>query len=237
MIAALITLVLGTASLFLAAASGHSAAELADREGGVAGVLKIHEELGEESEIVFGGLTAILFCMFLVPNFSAGRKPAFLDLPAVGFPRLVHGWDPIPDQHGARGGATGSRVWGPCPLARESRRPSRNARSSGREYRHPVATSGAGRKDLAYHSGIVHTKRKTDAYHYLIRSVGGTCVPKTADRFQCAYALCDRRAPGIAYPLRITAWRAERGRSDVARSFVLPEGVGNNLASGKASRN
>jgi uncharacterized membrane protein len=99
MIAALITLVLGTASLFLAAASGHSAAELADREGGVAGVLKIHEELGEESEIVFGGLTAILFCMFLVPKllrreenrlFSTFLPSAFLALYTVGILFLIN---------------------------------------------------------------------------------------------------------------------------------------------------
>jgi len=98
-IVALIIMVLGTASLFLATASGHSAAELADRDAGVAGVLKIHEELGEESGIVFGGLTAILFCMVLVPKllrrdenrlFSTFLPSAFLALYTVGILFLIN---------------------------------------------------------------------------------------------------------------------------------------------------
>jgi uncharacterized membrane protein len=93
MVAALITLLLGTTSLIIAASSGRAAAELADRGGAIDSVLKAHEELGEETEIVFAGLSAILLTMYLVPKFlrreenrlfSTFLPSAFLALYTVG---------------------------------------------------------------------------------------------------------------------------------------------------------
>ena len=99
MIAALITLVLGTTSLVIATSSGHAAAELAERGGAVDSVLKVHEELGEETELVFGGLSAILLGMYLVPRllrreenrlFSTFLPAAFLALYTVGILFLIN---------------------------------------------------------------------------------------------------------------------------------------------------
>lgn len=93
MVAALITLLLGTASVFVAVSSGHSAAELAERGGPVDAVLKAHEELAEETEIVFAGLSVILLGMYAVPRllhrdenrlFSSFLPSAFLALYTVG---------------------------------------------------------------------------------------------------------------------------------------------------------
>jgi uncharacterized membrane protein len=99
MVAALITLLLGTASLIVAASSGRAAAELAERGGAVDVVLKAHEELGEESEIVFAGLGTILLAMYLAPKvlrrdesrlFSTFLPSAFLALYTVGVLFLIN---------------------------------------------------------------------------------------------------------------------------------------------------
>ena len=99
MVAALITLVLGTASLFLATSSGHSAAELAESGGPVDTVLKMHEDLGEETKIVFAGLSVISLGMYLVPRslrldenrlFSTFLPAAFLALYTVGVLFLIN---------------------------------------------------------------------------------------------------------------------------------------------------
>ena len=70
MIAALVILLLGTGSLFLAASSGEEAAELADRGGGVNAVLAAHEDLAAKTEIVFSALSLILVGLFLWPRLS-----------------------------------------------------------------------------------------------------------------------------------------------------------------------
>lgn len=99
MMAALITLLLGTASLFLAVATGSAAAELAERGGAVDAVLKAHEELAEETEIVFAGLSAILLGMLTIPRllgrgesrlFSSFLPSAFLALYTVGALFLIN---------------------------------------------------------------------------------------------------------------------------------------------------
>lgn len=99
MVTALITLLLGTASVFIAVSTGHSAAELAERGGPVDAVLKMHEELAEETEIVFAGLSAILLGMYTVPRllrrdenrlFSSFLPSAFLALYTVGILFLVN---------------------------------------------------------------------------------------------------------------------------------------------------
>jgi uncharacterized membrane protein len=93
MVAALITLLLGTTSLIIAASSGRAAAELAERGGAIDSVLRAHQELGVETEIVFAGLSAILLSMYLVPKvlrreenrlFSTFLPSAFLALYTVG---------------------------------------------------------------------------------------------------------------------------------------------------------
>lgn len=68
MIVALIMLLLGTGSLFLAAATGKAAAELAERGGPVDAVLASHETLAEETEIVFSALSAILLGIVALPR-------------------------------------------------------------------------------------------------------------------------------------------------------------------------
>jgi uncharacterized membrane protein len=68
MIVALIILLLGTGSLFLAAATGEAAAELAERGGPVDAVLASHESLAEETEIVFAVLSVVLLGLVAVPR-------------------------------------------------------------------------------------------------------------------------------------------------------------------------
>lgn len=99
MIAALLVLVLGTGSPFIAGSTGHAASELAERGGAVDAVLEAHEDLASETQIVFAGLSAILLGMFFVPRafrrqesrlFSTFLPLAFLALYGVGFIFLVN---------------------------------------------------------------------------------------------------------------------------------------------------
>ena len=99
MMAALLILFLGTGTLFLAAATGHAASELAERGGAVDSVLEAHEDLASETQIVFAGLSTILLGMYLIPMvlrrqenrlFSTLLPLAFLSLYAVGFLFLVN---------------------------------------------------------------------------------------------------------------------------------------------------
>ena len=68
-IVALILLLLGTGSLFLAAATGEAASKLAARDGPVNAVLQSHEALAEESEFIFSALSAILLGIVALPRF------------------------------------------------------------------------------------------------------------------------------------------------------------------------
>jgi uncharacterized membrane protein len=70
LIVALVVLLLGTGSLFLAASSGEGAADLADREGGVGAVLAVHESLATKSESAFTGLSLLLVGLFVWPKLS-----------------------------------------------------------------------------------------------------------------------------------------------------------------------
>jgi uncharacterized membrane protein len=99
MIAALIILFLGTGSLFIAALTGHAAAELAERGGAIDAVLETHEGLASETQILFAGLSIILLGMYLVPRvlrrqedrlFSTFLPLAFLALYTVGILFLVN---------------------------------------------------------------------------------------------------------------------------------------------------
>jgi uncharacterized membrane protein len=71
---ALITILLGTLGLFLAASSGEEAAELADRAGGVNAVLAAHESLASTSEIVFSVLSILFIGLYLWPIIWRGRQ-------------------------------------------------------------------------------------------------------------------------------------------------------------------
>ncbi|MDE3188530.1 MAG: hypothetical protein KGM96_13530 [Acidobacteriota bacterium] len=99
LIAALIVLLLGTASLFIAASTGKAAGELADRGGPVDSVLASHEDLASETRLIFSGLSAILLGMFFLPRilrrqetriFSTVLPLAFLVLYSVGILFLVN---------------------------------------------------------------------------------------------------------------------------------------------------
>lgn len=75
MTAALITLLLGTFSIFLAASSGEEAAELADRAGGVNAVLASHESLASTCEILFAIYSA-LFAGLFIWQWVSRRHPS-----------------------------------------------------------------------------------------------------------------------------------------------------------------
>jgi uncharacterized membrane protein len=99
MITAIIILLLGTASLYLAAETGESAAELAERGGPVNAVLALHQDLASETEILFSGLSVILLGMVVLPKvlcrqetrlFSTFLPVAFLVLYSVGALFLVN---------------------------------------------------------------------------------------------------------------------------------------------------
>lgn len=97
--AALMILLLGTAGLFIAEWTGEAAAELAERGGGSAAVLEIHESLASETAIVFSVLTAILLGIYAVPRvlhreltrlMTTFLPVAFLALYSVGILFLVN---------------------------------------------------------------------------------------------------------------------------------------------------
>lgn len=99
MIAALLTLILGTCSLFIAGSTGHAASELAERGGAVDAVLEIHESLASTTQIVFAGLSTMLLGIFIVPKvlhreedrvFSTLLPLAFLSLYSVGILFVVN---------------------------------------------------------------------------------------------------------------------------------------------------
>ena len=69
MISALIILLLGTGSLFLAAAAGEAAATVAGHGSPADAVLKSHADLAEETEIVSLVLCAILVGIVALPRF------------------------------------------------------------------------------------------------------------------------------------------------------------------------
>lgn len=68
LLVALMVLLLGTGSLFLAAATGDAAAKFVARGGPADAVLKLHEDLAEETEIVFSVLSAILVGIVAMPR-------------------------------------------------------------------------------------------------------------------------------------------------------------------------
>ena len=99
MVAALILLLLGTGSMFLAVQTGEAAGELAERSGGVDAVLHSHESLAEETRGIFVGLSALFLAIFVLPKllgrgekrlFSTVIPLSFLVLYGVGIIFLVN---------------------------------------------------------------------------------------------------------------------------------------------------
>lgn len=99
MIVALIILLLGTGSLYLAGATGESAAELAERRGSVNSVLALHQNLASETEVLFAGLSVILLGIVILPRvlcreetrlFTTYLPLCFLVLYSVGALFLVN---------------------------------------------------------------------------------------------------------------------------------------------------
>ncbi len=99
LITALIVLLLGTASLYIAASTGKAAGELAERGGPVDQMLAAHEDLASETRLIFSGLSAILLGMFFLPRilrrqetriFSTVLPLAFIVLYSVGILFLVN---------------------------------------------------------------------------------------------------------------------------------------------------
>ena len=99
MTSALITLLLGTSSLFLAVSSGEQAAELADRTGDVNAVLTMHESLASTTEIVFTTLLALFAVIYIWPLVrrrsqtrmtSTAMPLAFLAAYSVGIVTLIN---------------------------------------------------------------------------------------------------------------------------------------------------
>jgi uncharacterized membrane protein len=65
--AALILMVLGTASAYLAVETGEAAGELADRSPEINPVLLNHQKLAERTRLVFTALTVVFAALLLVP--------------------------------------------------------------------------------------------------------------------------------------------------------------------------
>jgi uncharacterized membrane protein len=85
--------------LFLAAAPGEAAGELAERGGAVNAVLEHHEALAEKTRVIFSGLTVILAAILFLSRllrraetriFSTALPLCFLLLYAVGLLFLVN---------------------------------------------------------------------------------------------------------------------------------------------------
>ena len=99
MIAALIILLLGTGSLYVAASTGESAAALAERGSSVSSVLALHQDLASETEVLFAGLSIILLGIVVLPKvlgrqetrlFTTYLPLSFLALYCVGALLLVN---------------------------------------------------------------------------------------------------------------------------------------------------
>jgi uncharacterized membrane protein len=69
LIAAMVLLLAGTASLYVAVETGEAAGKLAERSPGVEPVLERHEALAERSRAVFSVLSVIFIALIAVPWF------------------------------------------------------------------------------------------------------------------------------------------------------------------------
>jgi uncharacterized membrane protein len=68
-ITAMVLLLVGTASIFVAVETGEAAAKLAERAPGMQQVLETHESLAERTQAVFSVLSVIFLALLAVPWF------------------------------------------------------------------------------------------------------------------------------------------------------------------------
>lgn len=83
--AALLLMVLGTASAFVAVETGEAAAELADRSPEINVVLEHHQALAERTRLIFSVLTAVFAALLFLPPLLKRelKRPLALALYAV----------------------------------------------------------------------------------------------------------------------------------------------------------
>lgn len=99
MTVALLLLLMGTGSLYLATETGEAAADLAERTEAINAVLQTHEDLASKTKIVFSGLSVILIAMLVLFRalrhiesrlFSTYLPLTFLALYTVGVVFLMN---------------------------------------------------------------------------------------------------------------------------------------------------
>jgi len=88
LIAALVMMVLGTASTFVAISTGKAAGQLAERSSQVNAVLEQHEELAETSRVVFSALTVLFSALLFAPQLLQ-KRPSWLTTAALPLLFLV----------------------------------------------------------------------------------------------------------------------------------------------------
>ncbi len=88
--AALVLMVLGSASTFVAVSTGEAAGQLADRSEQVEPVIERHEELAETTEWVFAILTGIYLLLVLVPVLAKRPLANRLAIPIHGAFALLY---------------------------------------------------------------------------------------------------------------------------------------------------
>jgi len=69
LIAAVVLLLVGTASIFVAVETGEAAGKLAERAPGMQPVIETHESLAERTQAVFSVLSVIFLALLAVPRF------------------------------------------------------------------------------------------------------------------------------------------------------------------------
>jgi uncharacterized membrane protein len=67
LVAAMVLLLVGTATIFVAVETGEAAGKLAERAPGMEQVLKTHESLAERTQAVFSVLSVIFLALLAVP--------------------------------------------------------------------------------------------------------------------------------------------------------------------------
>ncbi len=78
LICALILMVLGTASTYVAVGTGEAAGKVAERMPGAKAVLEQHENLAETTRLAFSVLTAIFLAILLIPRVWPKVNPRLL---------------------------------------------------------------------------------------------------------------------------------------------------------------
>ncbi len=84
--AALVLLVLGTVSTYVAISTGKAAGELADHTDAINAVISRHESLAETTSMVFSALTVLYALFVLLPGVMARlRRPAYARVGNLAF--------------------------------------------------------------------------------------------------------------------------------------------------------